>query len=197
MKKLFYCLIVYYLVIPGIVKAEQTLHIFKVKATIPPVYHMDVEGLNGWGVKQIQGTLLESEAQGSQPILLFPDAIQVRNLMSNEPVFLQVRVMSWNPPPELQSYHSPTPPKHELQMRVRPPWRMSGVLEPAGAFSSFQPIGSSPSDVLKIGDKRSNGTKVGCHKGSADMDARLVFENGEAVPGTYTIDLELTIRSQP
>lgn len=192
-----YIFFTYLFLLPAFLYGERSIQTFKVRAVVPTVFTMQVPGMSAQGVKVVEGQIDQIDDQNSETILLIPDAIYIRDLMSNSPIYLQMRVLSWTAPAPLNAYTTPTSPLHSFQLMVRPPYRAGGELSPVAPYSSFSELGTSSVDILKIGDIRSSGAHVGVRGGSVDMDARLVFEPGQAVPGNYSVELEITVREQP
>lgn len=181
------------LFIPYCLFGDQSLGTFRVRGVVPVIFSMDVSGMTPWGSKVVSGRL--ELADGNT--LRITDAIQLRHLMSNKPLVLQVKVVSWTAPSPLDTYAVPTAPFHVLELQVRPPYRESGELSVLSPYEAFSPVGTSAAEIMKIGTIRANGAHVGVRGGSADMDVQIVFEEGHAVVGDYTVELEITVRDQP
>lgn len=178
----------------------QSVANFHLNGTIPTHTNLDVQGLDGGNAKTIFSSVTAQEFIDGE--VLSTDAIQLRNIVSNSPVFLSITNNGWTLPAGYDATNGPKKADGSdshflIQVNTGSLTSASGVIAAEGSYgSSYVAVTNTAGQFLKLGEV-SGPSRKGIANGSADIDAKVLIDPVYDMPGAYSVELELTISAQP
>lgn len=180
--------------------AAQSVANFHINGNIPTHTNLNVQDLDGSSAKQIFSTVSSGEFSAGE--IVVSDAIQLRNIVTNSPVYLQITNNGWTLPAGYDGTNGPKKTDGSdshflLQVNSGTLSASSGNISIEGNFGTqYVAVTNSAQNMLKLGDV-SGSNRMGMANGSADIDAKVMLDTVYDIPGTYSVELELTITAQP
>lgn len=178
----------------------QSVANFHLNGTIPTHTDLTVQGLDGSSAKTIFSTVTSAEFTAGE--IVVTDAIQLRDIVSNTPVFVLVTNNGWTLP---ASYDTTNGAKKTdgsdsqflIQVNSGTLSSSAGTIAVEGSYGSgYVAVTNTAGQFLKLGEV-SGSQRRGVANGSADIDAKVILDPVYDTPGSYSVELELTITAQP
>ena len=182
-------------------KAEATtIKTFQLKGSIGQHISMDILDLDGLDTKVLFTDVTTSDFDNGY--IIVENAIQMRNIRSNEPIVLKIKNNGWLLPTHYDTSSGAKTSNgvdSEFQIQVDNSSVSSSrgtmeVLHPY--YDNFTAVTNAAGDMVRIGNVTASGKKQGLIGGSIDIDAKMLLDPVFDIPGDYQVQLELTVASQ-
>jgi hypothetical protein len=180
--------------------ADTSAATFNITGTVGSHVTLTVQDLDGSSSKNLFADVAEADFDNGYIEVL--DAIQVRDIRSNKPVYLKIKNNGWTLPAEYDSDAGSKKPAgtdsdFTIKIDTGTLTSTSGNFTVEGSYgSSFVAVTSTAGQMLKLGQTTGTGKKQGMKGGSVDIDTRIVLDPVYDIPGSYSVELEITIADQ-
>lgn len=181
--------------------AALTTSNFHLNGSIPTHTNLAIQGLDGSDAKQLFASVTDAQFQAGE--ILVSDAIQFRNIVSNDAVFVRIANKGWTLPAEYDAANGTKKADGSdnhflIQVNSGTLTASAGAIGIEGSFGGqYVAVSNTPQQFLKLGEVTAGSKRRGMANGSADIDAKIVLDTVYDVPGTYSVELELTVTAQP
>ena len=181
--------------------AALTTSNFHLNGNIPTHTNLNIQDLDGSDTKQLFASVTDTQFQAGE--IEITDAIQFRNIVSNDAVFLRIANKGWSLPTGYDTANGTKKTDGSdahflIQVNSGTLTASAGALTIEGSFGAqYVAVSDTPQQFLKLGEVTAGSKRRGMANGSADIDAKIVLDTVYDVPGTYSVELELTVTAQP
>lgn len=177
-----------------------TIKTFHLQGTIGTHVNMTVQGLDGSDTKILFNDVTINDFDTGY--IEIQDAIQLRNIHSNAPIFLKIQNNGWTLPPSYDANNGPkktdgSDSQFMIQIDTGSLSVASGTLTAEGTYGTqMNAVTNTAGQFLKVGTIGGGAAHQGAHNGSVDINARVMLDPAFDIAGTYSVELELTWTSQ-
>jgi hypothetical protein len=127
------------------------------------------------------------------------DAVQIRNVSTNKPIELKIRNNGWTLPTGYDSdFGNKTANGNDTDLKVRVNTgtlaSTEGSIAVQGDFGTqYVGVNNLSAKMVKLGETTGDGKKHGVKDAVIDLDTMIVLDPVYDIPGTYSVEFELTV----